>query len=952
AGGGIQGELSLAVPDLSAALALAGISGVRGALSAEVSVAGTPARPTAKIDAGGKQLSLADLTLGDIRLEAGLNAAGTLEITDLTLANQGSRAAVRGRIDLLKKGPKNTMTVRPDLPVDLTLALESFEPADFIKDKGLEGQIDGTVTARGPVRAPDMQAEISGKELAVGGTRIGGVEARVRMADGSILLSPVTVVNGKSRAAISGTIDLMTPGNGAVRADPAIDIRVAGEPVFLEDFIDGMSGAVTLSGEIGGSISRPRGRAVVTGKKLALGGQAIDGAALEARMDGRSIVVDRFQVAVTPKETLDGSGSIDFERSAYDLRISSTGVSFASIDALAGIDGLNGKAALDISGRGTFSEPRAEGRVSVTGIRVNQEPVADIRLNLTVKDQTARARGSGGFDLDGRYHLKKKEFSASMGFDRTDLAPYFKIAGLGDMGGRIDGTVTADGRSDAPEKIRIAADLRNLTLLSEGREFLTSPRIFARMENRAFSVADTEIRLLKEGRITLGGQGNLAGTISMTVDGRIPFSVIHPFLGDEIEAGGMIIVNAGLGGTFEQPEISGAVILDRLGVNLPGLSQRLHDVTGRIAMSSKALVLEKIDGRVDGGSFTLGGRVDLENFKPVRMDLQAAARKLPIEVPDTLSLVIDSALSLNGTVEKSLLKGEIVLLEGRYFKDVELRPIRGITRKTREVAPEPAGGSVPFLANMDLGIVIQRREPFEVENNLADMRLSPDLRVVGTAERPVISGRAGVDEGVITYQAIRFQRAELGFRTTEFEIRKGVVDFLNPYRTEPTIDIESEASVRDWTITLKVSGTPDNLNFKLSSVPSEEDADILSLLLVGKTLKEMRQDDASGLSARQMLGDILAGSVSSGVKDATGLDIVELEYTEAADPDERDDVKVTLGKELSRRITVKYGAELKNGETVQKVISEYKILEALLVSAFQDTAGNFGGALTYRVEFW
>ena len=44
------------------------------------------------------------------------------------------------------------------------------------------------------------------------------------------------------------------------------------------------------------------------------------------------------------------------------------------------------------------------------------------------------------------------------------------------------------------------------------------------------------------------------------------------------------------------------------------------------------------------------------------------------------------------------------------------------------------------------------------------MSLSPDLRILGTAERPVISGRAKVDEGVITYQVITSQHARLDFQ--------------------------------------------------------------------------------------------------------------------------------------------------------------------------------------------
>ena len=57
-------------------------------------------------------------------------------------------------------------------------------------------------------------------------------------------------------------------------------------------------------------------------------------------------------------------------------------------------------------------------------------------------------------------------------------------------------------------------------------------------------MSDTEIRLLKDGRINLRGRGNLAGKLAMSVDGRIPFAVIKPFLEDGNDAWGTIQLDA------------------------------------------------------------------------------------------------------------------------------------------------------------------------------------------------------------------------------------------------------------------------------------------------------------------------------------------------------------------------------------------------------------------------
>jgi len=220
------------------------------------------------------------------------------------------------------------------------------------------------------------------------------------------------------------------------------------------------------------------------------------------------------------------------------------------------------------------------------------------------------------------------------------------------------------------------------------------------------------------------------------------------------------------------------------------------------------------------------------------------------------------------------------------------------------------------------------------------LTIKPDLHLHGTMNQPLISGRAEVESGTVYFQR------------NEFNIKKGVFDFINPYKIESTIDIQSDAKVRKWTVFLEISGTPDALRFDMTSDPPEREEDILSLLISGKTTQELiAKEGGSSFSPGQMLADVLAETTQKEIKDATGLDVVELEYNEAKDSEATDEVKVTVGKDLSRRATIKYGVQTKNAKVIQKVIMEYKFFEKLLMNTFQDTEGNYGGGIQFRLEF-
>ncbi|MFO8048904.1 MAG: translocation/assembly module TamB domain-containing protein, partial [Desulfosudaceae bacterium] len=352
-----------------------------------------------------------------------------------------------------------------------------------------------------------------------------------------------------------------------------------------------------------------------------------------------------------------------------------------------------------------------------------------------------------------------------------------------------------------------------------------------------------------------------------------------------------------------------------------------------------------LSGRLGEGEFSVEGGLAWDNFVPARLDLDITAEALPVRIPDMMEMRLDAGLKLAGTPEATLLSGEIMLLDGLYFRDVNLSLVERAAdlgkRKRRGASrPERRLPDWPFLENLSLDISLGHRQPFIVDNNLALLSVRPQLNLGGTARNPIISGRAEISEGLVAY------------RETEFEVKKGVIDFVNPYRIEPEVDIRAESRVRQWIITLVITGTPENLDFQLSSNPPEEDVDILSLLMTGKTTREMGGSAGDGTSPEQMLAGLLAGRLEQKLARETGLDIVEVEYRQNGTEDEDDqEVRVTVGKELSRRLTVTYGMESQNGEMIRRSTGIYRLLEDLSVNAYQDTAGSFGGEMRYRLEF-
>jgi autotransporter translocation and assembly factor TamB len=333
----------------------------------------------------------------------------------------------------------------------------------------------------------------------------------------------------------------------------------------------------------------------------------------------------------------------------------------------------------------------------------------------------------------------------------------------------------------------------------------------------------------------------------------------------------------------------------------------------------------------------MDGTVPIDGMQPAGADLRIAAHALPLVWPDTMDAKIGADLTLKGDARQVVLQGQVVLLEGIYYKDFKLNLLSALT-ETQRPEPLPAQWQAPeWMEKIRLDVVITHRYPLLVDNNVARLEVAPDLKLTGSIARPLLDGRAQVTEG------------EIIFRKKSFTVKRGVVDFVNPYRIEPILDIQAESRIREWLIGLSAQGTPEQLKVRLSSDPPESDANILSLIVFGQTSSEFSSNGGGGTTTGQMLAALVASTWGEDIQKETGLDILEVET--GGDTQGEDRIELTVGKKLTSRLTLKYALESKNNQLVQRAISEYRLLEHMSASGFQDTAGNYGGELLFRIEF-
>ncbi len=792
----------------------------------------------------------------------------------------------------------------------------------------------GTVETRQPLTG---DLSFTGTGIVYDQARIHSAEAKTHLHNGRLFIETLNVTGYGSGINARGSLQLFKPST--IDFDLSdMNLELSGERIDLSQVYSGASGLVSVSGHLAGSPDRPEGKFTVSGSRIRIHDEQIEQLTASADIVNGEIRVDDVAVTVTSNAVIKGFGRYNIRQKTVDATVGAHAFPLYAVAELRERIGDHGTADIGLKISGQIDNPVVDADIAIKGMKLGEAYLPHMAASFNLREKSVNLEGNFYGDWKGRYDLATKRFELKMVTDGLQLAPYMRMAGQNDLAGELRGRLMVAGNADNLSAIHADLDISRLTLLFREAEVLKSDRIRLRMDNGKISTPGTVFSLFEKGTGQVWVENSEKAQPVFVAHIRLPMTAIDTVIEQISAPSGELLADVRISGGLAHPDMEGALTVHGVGMALPVIENEVSGLNGSIHFKNNRLSSDNLTGFLGDGRFEVTGMADIEENRLKTAVLQVKCVQLPLDITSTMDLKVDGELQFSGNMAQSSLTGNLSLVEGRYYKDVRI-DLAGIAKPQRSPGPDVKKEPNPFLAGMMLDIDVEKKAPFLVENNLFTMAVSPDLTLHGTGAAPLISGRASVDEGII-----RFQKKE-------FEIKKGVVDFLDPYRIVPTVDLEAQADIRTWQVTLKLSGPADNLDFVLISDPKESHADILSLIALGKTTRELRSSQGgTNFSPARILSDFLAETVQQNVKAQTGLDQVEIRVSDSENG-QSDSGTVVLGKELSRQLSVQYGVEIRGGENLQRVSSDYRVLESLIMNAYQDSAGDFGGAVKLRLEF-
>lgn len=844
------------------------------------------------------------------------------------------------------------------------------------------GEFDGVML--NAFRDPRIVGDFVGGALTAWNVNWGSGRAKVAIENSYVDVTDAVIQDAVPDALGGGTSEMRVDGRfslGYPRKDhgeeidarifmtrrPLKDLRTAFE---LYDYpVDGLtSGEYHLQGIYTG----PNGFGRLQIDEGVAYGEPFERATAGLRFEGTGVRLDGIEIAkgngrVTGAAWVGWDGTYSFNADGRRLAVESlTSLAFPTAP-------LSGLMQFTASGNATFEVPRYDVRARIEDLYAGAEGIGQVTGHLAIRGKllTIELEGASprlAVSGSGQIALTPEaDAELTFRFNDTSLDPYARtfVPKLSPFATAVvSGTIRVAGELAFPEHLLVDATVDELNAkLFDYHVHNQGPLKLAFDQN---VIRATQLRLAGEGtQLEVGGvrPGEsamidlTADRIAVRVTGDANLGLLQAFLPD-VRSSGVATLVADVRGSIESPVFSGSARIADGRIREFALPHSLENINGTVAFDAKGIRLDRLTAKLGGGDVRFGGRVALKGYLPDTLDLTAVGQQMRLRYPEGFVSVADADLTLRGTVTAPVLGGTVTVRSATWSRRFDPGEAAfGLGVGGRTTAPVAATAAAPaFPLRFDVRIVAP--STLRVDNNVAQIVSSADLHLLGTYERPVLSGRADVVRGDLMWAGNRYR------------VTRGTIDFTNPVAIEPFFDFEAETRVRvpgqNYVVTIALSGTPVKPILSMSSDPPLPEVEIVSLLLgesgtnTGSAeLRALTESQKYGSeivasAAGQLLVTTLSSPVSAGVEKAVGIDTVQItpllgdiSSIQTLNPAAR----VTIGKRISSRAYITYSRAVGASHQDQLILLEYDASDRISWILSRNEDGTFAVDVRVRHTF-
>lgn len=803
---------------------------------------------------------------------------------------------------------------------------------------GLAGSASFKGAVAGQIKNPRLTGSFKAANLQYQGTSLRALRANINFGSSGLALSQGEIqISSQGKADFDVAVGLR---NWSFTPNEPIHAHLVAGKLLVEDLqrLAGqhypVTGTLSANIALNGSEESPTGQGSIELSQASAWDQPIQN--LTVRFQGTGEDIHSTADLVTPAGSANVGLTYYPRNKGYDVQLKVPGLRLQELQALKSRSAqIAGLLVVSAGGRGTFQDPQLQATVEFPTLQLDQQNLNGLKAEATVAHQQAaftldssvvgaalHARGTVNMasaweakaDIDSQVIQIGPLVGAFLPQARTSLQGQMQIHG------------SLQGPLKDPERLQAGIEIPTFNLGYQQLQIAAKSPIrmnyrsgIVTLEHSELAGTGTDLKL--DATVPVQGPGNLRANAIGTVDLHL-IQILNP----SVKSYGSITLNVAAQGNRARPDVRGTVRIDNAAVVMPGEPLGIEKVNAELAIGGGRVEVKSFSAQAGGGQVALRG---FATYQPaVQFSLGLDAKSVRLLYPDGVRTLFHGNLNLTGTTESALLNGQVLIDQLSLTQSFDLSNFAD--QFTGPSSP-PAGG---FVEKVKLNVGVITSQQLQLSNSQVSMQGAANLQVRGTLADPVILGRTTLSGGDLFFQGRRFT------------VQHGTIQFVNPVKTEPVMNLLVTTTVEQFNLTLNFIGSIDRLQTTYTSDPALPPVDIINLLFTGHTTEAAQN---SPTTPQSVLAGQLAGQVSSRVQKLTGISSLTIDPQIGGNQGNAAS-QLAIQERVSKNLFFTFATDLTTtqGQVIQV---EYQFTPKYSMSAVRDQTGGYQVEIKSQKKF-
>jgi translocation and assembly module TamB len=694
-----------------------------------------------------------------------------------------------------------------------------------------------------------------------------------------------------------------------------------------------MAGTADLTLRLSGSQADPHGEGSIALRDATLYGQQIQRLNADLRLIHRQAELNNIHL-LAYGGSANGGMFYDLHSRNFHVNLSGTNFALAKFPQPANIH-VPVKGQMDFTGQatGTLQHPVIQSNIHFHNLFLGNEELGNLAVDastqagkLHIAGQSALAQSQMSFkadvQLDGDLPTVANAEFTDWGTNGL-LAPYLKARLTGQSS--VSGTLHLQGPLLRPRDLEVTGNFSSILLEAGNVKLHNSAPVSFAVSKRVFRVE--QLHMIGDATdFSASGTVQLDAPYAIDVhaDGNANLGLIESFDHD-FTSRGRVQLKATATGTLSQPSIDGQLQVTRGSISYINLPSGLSEINGTLLFNQHEMKVQSLTARTGGGLITVTGSANLYD-RQLRFDLGVQGQDVRLRYPPGVSSTANIDLRYAGSLASSTLSGDITVTKLSVTPGFDFANYLARSEQTPALVPTNT-----LLSHIGLDVHITTTPELQMQTSSVRLSGDADLRVRGSVQTPAVLGRADILEG------------EIYFNGAKYQLQRGDIVFLDPSSIVPVLDLQANTQIRDYDITLRVTGDARRPTVNFQSEPPLPSSDIIALLALGRTNEEgVAQGNVSTLNqdaSSVVLAQAFNAAVSDRVQRLFGGSRIKIdpqglstETNLARGP------ALTIEQQVTGNITLTYTTNI--SQTSQQIIqAQYNISQNISLVGIRDQNG-------------